>query len=76
LFDIDARSPPGVGKSTLMNQSALLSARRLGKPVSYIRVLYDETQSSFVGESEKFIRILFETANQCQPSIIFLDEVI
>ncbi|CAL8111207.1 unnamed protein product [Orchesella dallaii] len=67
--------PPGCAKTTVLEQAAVLSARALKKPISYFKVTYSDALSSFVGESEKFIKVLFETAQEYTPSIILMDEV-
>ncbi|CAL8081183.1 unnamed protein product [Orchesella dallaii] len=67
--------PPGCAKTTMLLQSVILSATRLQKPISYYKLLYSDALSSFVGESEKIIKFLFENAIENQPSVILIDEV-
>lgn len=61
--------PPGTGK-TLMGKAM---AREAG--VDFFSVSSAELISKYVGESEKYIKCLFEMVKACKPCILFLDEV-
>lgn len=61
--------PPGTGK-TLMGKAM---AREAG--VSFFSVSSAELISKYVGESEKYIKCLFEMVKANKPCILFLDEV-
>jgi vacuolar protein-sorting-associated protein 4 len=61
--------PPGTGKTLL----ASASAKEAGTPL--ISVSVSDLLSKWVGDTEKSIRDLFQTASQCDRCIIFLDEV-
>lgn len=60
----------GTGK-TLLSQG--LYAETRGK-VTFFNVSSTTIISKWRGESEKYIRVLFEVAKHYQPSIIFIDE--
>ena len=61
--------PPGTGK-TLMGKAM---AREAG--VDFFSVSSAELISKYVGESEKYIKCLFEMVKAKKPCILFLDEV-
>jgi transitional endoplasmic reticulum ATPase len=61
--------PPGTGKTTL----AKVIANEAG--LSFFSVQADEVISKWVGESEKNLTKLFQTAAKQAPSIIFIDEI-
>ena len=42
---------------------------------SFFNISASSLTSKFVGEGEKLVRALFAAARQCQPSIIFIDEI-
>ena len=42
---------------------------------SFFNISASSLTSKFVGEGEKLVRALFAAARQCQPSIIFMDEI-
>lgn len=60
--------PPGNGKTML--------AKAVANELSYrfFAVKGPEMEKPFVGETERQIRELFETARDCAPSVIFFDE--
>lgn len=61
--------PPGTGKS-------LLSEALGGEAdASYIELDASELRNKYVGESEKNIRRMFETAEEQSPCIVFIDEI-
>jgi transitional endoplasmic reticulum ATPase len=61
--------PPGTGKTLL----ARIMAVQAG--ANFIAVRGPEILSKWVGESERFVRTLFERARQVSPCIIFFDEI-
>ncbi|MBI2662657.1 ATP-binding protein [Candidatus Woesearchaeota archaeon] len=60
--------PPGCGKSLI----AKATANEAG--ANFIQVKSSDLKSKFVGETEKNIAELFESAREKQPTIIFFDE--
>ncbi|KIJ25230.1 hypothetical protein M422DRAFT_237166 [Sphaerobolus stellatus SS14] len=62
--------PPGTGKTLLAR--ALASSCRSG---AFFMRKGADVLSKWVGEAERQLRILFEEAKACQPSIIFFDEI-
>jgi len=61
--------PPGTGKTTL----AKVIANQAG--LSFFNLQIDEVVSKWVGDSEKNLTRLFESAQSCAPSVIFIDEI-
>ncbi|KAI9208166.1 P-loop containing nucleoside triphosphate hydrolase protein [Polychytrium aggregatum] len=61
--------PPGTGK-TMLAKAVSSEAHAQFLPVSISSLIKGE-----VGESEKAIAALFQTARRCQPCVIFIDEV-
>ena len=61
--------PPGTGKTTIARVVANLAG------VNFFVLRTNEIVSKFVGESEKNLTKLFETAQENAPAIIFIDEI-
>jgi transitional endoplasmic reticulum ATPase len=61
--------PPGTGKTTI----ARVIANSAG--LTFFALRMDEVVSKWVGESEKNLSRLFDTAQKHSPSLIFVDEV-
>ncbi|KAF9648633.1 AAA-domain-containing protein [Thelephora ganbajun] len=66
--------PPGTGK-TLLARALAASCRSNGKGISFFMRKGADCLSKWVGEAERQLRLLFEEARNCQPSIIFFDEI-
>lgn len=61
--------PPGTGKTLL----AKWIANSCGS--SFYNISAASIMSKWIGESEKSVKAIFETARQNQPSVIFIDEI-
>jgi SpoVK/Ycf46/Vps4 family AAA+-type ATPase len=66
--------PPGTGK-TLLARALANSVSVGGKKVTFFIRKGADALSKWVGEAERQLRMLFEEARKCQPSIIFFDEI-
>ncbi|KAG8730893.1 hypothetical protein FRC11_005564 [Ceratobasidium sp. 423] len=66
--------PPGTGK-TLVARALAATSRSDGKSISFFMRKGADCLSKWVGEAERQLRLLFEEARACQPSIIFFDEI-
>jgi SpoVK/Ycf46/Vps4 family AAA+-type ATPase len=66
--------PPGTGK-TLLARALANSVSVSGKKVTFFIRKGADALSKWVGEAERQLRLLFEEAQKCQPSIIFFDEI-
>ncbi|KIW02667.1 uncharacterized protein PV09_06104 [Verruconis gallopava] len=66
--------PPGTGK-TLLARALSNSIETEGKKVTFFMRKGADALSKWVGEAERQLRLLFEEAQKCQPSIIFFDEI-
>ncbi|KAI6008469.1 hypothetical protein EDC04DRAFT_3095303, partial [Pisolithus marmoratus] len=66
--------PPGTGK-TLLARALAASTRSNGKGISFFMRKGADCLSKWVGEAERQLRLLFEEARTCQPSIFFFDEI-
>ncbi|KAI9004163.1 P-loop containing nucleoside triphosphate hydrolase protein, partial [Gaertneriomyces semiglobifer] len=61
--------PPGTGKTML----AKAVAEQCG--ANFLHVQMSSLQNAFVGETEKFIKALFDVARKAAPCVIFVDEI-
>ncbi len=61
--------PPGTGKTTIARVVANLAG------LSFFVLRANEIVSKWVGESEKNLTKLFETAQENAPAVIFIDEI-
>ena len=70
--------PPGTGK-TLMARALATEcnnfAKQIGKKISFYVRKGSDIYSKWIGETEKNLKKLFDTAEQNKPSIIFFDEI-
>jgi SpoVK/Ycf46/Vps4 family AAA+-type ATPase len=66
--------PPGTGK-TLVARALAASCSSSGQQISFFMRKGADCLSKWVGEAERQLRLLFEEARNCQPSIIFFDEI-
>ncbi|MFW9856483.1 MAG: AAA family ATPase [Candidatus Thorarchaeota archaeon] len=60
--------PPGCGKSFLMNVLAAVA------PITLFLVTPGLIYQKWMGESQKMVQVLYETAWEYAPSVIFIDE--
>ncbi|XP_008549575.1 ATPase family AAA domain-containing protein 2B isoform X2 [Microplitis demolitor] len=66
--------PPGTGK-TLVASALAIECSSSERKVSFIFRKGSDCLSKYVGESEKKLRKIFQSAQQAKPCIIFFDEV-
>nr|XP_024382462.1 uncharacterized protein LOC112285693 isoform X2 [Physcomitrium patens] len=65
---------PGTGK-TLVVRALAGACSRGGQQVAYFARKGADILGKYVGDSERQLRLLFQVAEQCQPAIIFFDEI-
>lgn len=66
--------PPGTGK-TLMARLLASACSTSTRKVSFFMRNGSDCLSKWIGEAERNMRLLFKKAKDCQPSIIFFDEI-
>lgn len=66
--------PPGTGK-TLMARLLAESCSSNSRKVSFFMRNGSDCLSKWIGEAERNMKLLFQKAKECQPSIIFFDEI-
>ena len=66
--------PPGTGK-TLVARALAASCSTNDQSIHFFMRKGADCLSKWVGEAERQLRLLFEEAKRCQPSIIFFDEI-
>ncbi|CAN1335261.1 ATPase histone chaperone YTA7 [Linum perenne] len=65
---------PGTGKTLVVR--ALIGACAQGdKKIAYFARKGADCLGKYVGDAERQLRLLFQVAEKCQPSIIFFDEI-
>ncbi|KAG9394872.1 ATPase family associated with various cellular activities (AAA) [Carpediemonas membranifera] len=67
--------PPGNGKTFIARALAGTLAERTGTPVAFFMRKGADCLSKWVGEAERQLRHLFETARSMAPAIILFDEL-
>lgn len=65
---------PGTGK-TLVVRSLIGSCARGDRRIAYFARKGADCLGKYVGDAERQLRLLFQVAERCQPSIIFFDEI-
>ncbi|TYI67607.1 hypothetical protein E1A91_D08G029900v1 [Gossypium mustelinum] len=65
---------PGTGK-TLVVRALIGSCARGDKRIAYFARKGSDCLGKYVGDAERQLRLLFQVAEKCQPSIIFFDEI-
>lgn len=65
---------PGTGK-TLVVRALVGACARGGKRIAYFARKGADCLGKYVGDAERQLRLLFQVAEQCQPSVIFFDEI-
>ncbi len=65
---------PGTGKTLVVRALAGACAHG-GQEISYFARKGADILGKYVGDSERQLRLLFQVAEQCQPAIIFFDEI-
>ena len=66
--------PPGTGK-TLMARALACECSQDNRKVAFFMRKGADCLSKWIGESERQLRLLFDTAYKMRPSIIFFDEI-
>jgi len=61
--------PPGTGKTLLAKAVANETS------ATFLRVVGSELIQKYLGDGPKFVRELFRVADECAPSIVFIDEI-
>ena len=65
---------PGTGK-TLVVRALIGSLARGNRRIAYFARKGADCLGKYVGDAERQLRLLFQVAEKCQPSIIFFDEI-
>lgn len=65
---------PGTGK-TLVVRALIGACARGDKRIAYFARKGADCLGKYVGDSERQLRLLFQVAEKCQPSVIFFDEI-
>ncbi|KAE9590609.1 hypothetical protein Lal_00023149 [Lupinus albus] len=65
---------PGTGK-TLVVRALIGACARGNKRIAYFARKGADCLGKYVGDAERQLRLLFQVAEKCQPSIIFFDEI-
>lgn len=65
---------PGTGK-TLVVRSLIGACARGDRRIAYFARKGADCLGKYVGDAERQLRLLFQVAEKCQPSIIFFDEI-
>ncbi|KAK8615137.1 hypothetical protein V6N13_068921 [Hibiscus sabdariffa] len=65
---------PGTGK-TLVVRALIGACARGDKRIAYFARKGADCLGKYVGDAERQLRLLFQVAERCQPSIIFFDEI-